>query len=191
MRDRIPWAAACAGASRAQRAGSSTRTRPSARALARRSPATQARRGEIAVSATASSACRAADDVVYGGAVKFALLDRALPNAPRDFNVLYLGSSALAARGAEARRPRATARRRVRLEPGRRRVPGLVRRRLGARERAARQAAARGRPRVLPERVLQAVGGPVLRRAAGTVGGAAQPGRHAALRPRRARGGGR
>jgi glycosyltransferase involved in cell wall biosynthesis len=35
------------------------------------------------------------DDVVYGGHVKFSLLDEALPNAPRDFNVLYLGSSSL------------------------------------------------------------------------------------------------
>ena len=37
------------------------------------------------------------DEVVYGGYVKFSLLDEALPNAPRDFNVLYLGSSALPA----------------------------------------------------------------------------------------------
>jgi glycosyltransferase involved in cell wall biosynthesis len=36
-----------------------------------------------------------ADDVVVGGAVKFQLLDRAFPNAPRDFNVLYLVSSSL------------------------------------------------------------------------------------------------
>ncbi len=35
------------------------------------------------------------DDTVFGGAVKFALLDQALPNEPRDFNVLYLGSSSL------------------------------------------------------------------------------------------------
>jgi len=35
------------------------------------------------------------DDVVYGGHVKFSLLDEVLPNAPRDFTVLYLGSSAL------------------------------------------------------------------------------------------------
>ena len=34
-------------------------------------------------------------DVVYGGAVKFQLLNRELPNAPRDFNVLYLGSSSM------------------------------------------------------------------------------------------------
>jgi glycosyltransferase involved in cell wall biosynthesis len=37
----------------------------------------------------------ATGEVVYGGAVKFQLLDQQLPNAPRDFNVLYLGSSSL------------------------------------------------------------------------------------------------
>jgi glycosyltransferase involved in cell wall biosynthesis len=36
-----------------------------------------------------------ANDVVLGGHVKFALLDSVLPNAPVDFNVLYLGSSAM------------------------------------------------------------------------------------------------
>lgn len=36
-----------------------------------------------------------ADAVVYGGAVKFNLLNTAFPNAPRDFNVLYLGSSSM------------------------------------------------------------------------------------------------
>jgi len=36
-----------------------------------------------------------ADDVVIGGAVKFLILDEQLPNAARDFNVLYLGSSSL------------------------------------------------------------------------------------------------
>ena len=34
-------------------------------------------------------------DIVFGGAVKFQLLHRDLPNAPRDFNVLYLGSSSM------------------------------------------------------------------------------------------------
>jgi glycosyltransferase involved in cell wall biosynthesis len=34
-------------------------------------------------------------DVVFGGAVKFQLLHRVLPNAPRNFNLLYLGSSSL------------------------------------------------------------------------------------------------
>jgi glycosyltransferase involved in cell wall biosynthesis len=37
----------------------------------------------------------APDDVVSGGFVKFQLLAEQLPNAPRDFNVLYLGSSSL------------------------------------------------------------------------------------------------
>jgi glycosyltransferase involved in cell wall biosynthesis len=35
------------------------------------------------------------DDVVYGGQVKFQLLAEAFPNAPRDFNVVYLGSSSI------------------------------------------------------------------------------------------------
>jgi glycosyltransferase involved in cell wall biosynthesis len=35
------------------------------------------------------------DEVVYGGLVKFQELAAVIPNAPRDFNVLYLGSSAL------------------------------------------------------------------------------------------------
>src|SRR5207237_3092245 len=35
------------------------------------------------------------DEVVYGGGVKFQLLAEALPNAPRDFNLLYLGSTTM------------------------------------------------------------------------------------------------
>jgi glycosyltransferase involved in cell wall biosynthesis len=37
------------------------------------------------------------DEIVTGGFVKFQLLAELLPNAPRDFNVLYLGSSSLPA----------------------------------------------------------------------------------------------
>jgi glycosyltransferase involved in cell wall biosynthesis len=37
----------------------------------------------------------ATDEAVFGGAVKFQLLHEHLPNAPRDFNVLYLGSSSI------------------------------------------------------------------------------------------------
>lgn len=37
----------------------------------------------------------AADEVAFGGFVKFQLLARALPNEPRRFNVLYLGSSSM------------------------------------------------------------------------------------------------
>jgi len=33
--------------------------------------------------------------LVFGGAVKFQVLHRVLPNSPRDFNVLYLGSSSM------------------------------------------------------------------------------------------------
>lgn len=35
------------------------------------------------------------DDIAYGGMVKFVLLSESLPNSPRDFNVLYLGSSSM------------------------------------------------------------------------------------------------
>jgi glycosyltransferase involved in cell wall biosynthesis len=55
---------------------------------------TPPRRGEIAVSYGVER-MPGSNDVVYGGHVKFSLLDRSLPNAPRDFNLLYLGSSAL------------------------------------------------------------------------------------------------
>ncbi len=34
-------------------------------------------------------------DVVFGGMVKFAMLAEHIPNAPRDFNLLYLGSSSM------------------------------------------------------------------------------------------------
>jgi glycosyltransferase involved in cell wall biosynthesis len=52
------------------------------------------RSGELAVSYGVER-MPGEDDVVLGGAVKFHLLHRTLPNAPRDFNVLYLGSSSL------------------------------------------------------------------------------------------------
>jgi glycosyltransferase involved in cell wall biosynthesis len=55
---------------------------------------TRPRRGEVAVS-YGGEAMPEPGDVVFGGAVKFQLLHRAFPNAPRDFNVLYLGSSSM------------------------------------------------------------------------------------------------
>jgi glycosyltransferase involved in cell wall biosynthesis len=55
---------------------------------------TPPRRGEVAVSYGVER-MPSAGDVVFGGAVKFQLLNRTLPNAPRDFNVLYLGSSSM------------------------------------------------------------------------------------------------
>jgi glycosyltransferase involved in cell wall biosynthesis len=56
--------------------------------------ATPPRRAELAVS-YGLDRMPGPDDVVYGGAVKFSLLAEALPNAPRDFNVLYLGSTSM------------------------------------------------------------------------------------------------
>jgi glycosyltransferase involved in cell wall biosynthesis len=56
--------------------------------------AARPRRGELAVSYGVER-MPGPEDVVYGGAVKFALLAEALPNAPRDFNVLYLGSTSM------------------------------------------------------------------------------------------------
>jgi glycosyltransferase involved in cell wall biosynthesis len=55
---------------------------------------TPARSGQIAVSYGAER-MPGSTDVVFGGGVKFQLLHRELANAPRDFNVLYLGSSSM------------------------------------------------------------------------------------------------
>jgi glycosyltransferase involved in cell wall biosynthesis len=56
--------------------------------------ATPPRRGEVAVS-YGIERMPGRDDVVFGGAVKVQLLDGEHPNSPRDFNVLYLGSSSM------------------------------------------------------------------------------------------------
>jgi glycosyltransferase involved in cell wall biosynthesis len=56
--------------------------------------ATPARTGEVAVS-YGLDRMPGPDDVVIGGAVKFLELDEHLPNAQRDFNLLYLGSSSV------------------------------------------------------------------------------------------------
>ena len=93
MRDRVPWGLR-APVRRARNALALRRALARQRARWEEIAGTQARRGEIAVSYGVER-MPGADDVVYGGHVKFALLDRSLPNAPRDFNVLYLGSSAL------------------------------------------------------------------------------------------------
>lgn len=63
---------------------------PRWRAIARTPP----RAHEVAVSFGVER-MPGADEVVSGGFVKFALLTEELPNAPRDFNVLYLGSSSM------------------------------------------------------------------------------------------------
>ena len=66
------------------------RERPRLREIAHTAP----RRGEIAVSYGVDE-MPGDGDVVFGGAVKFLLLHRTFPNTPRDFNVLYLGSSSM------------------------------------------------------------------------------------------------
>jgi glycosyltransferase involved in cell wall biosynthesis len=93
MRDRVPWVVR--GRVRRIRnafAATSTvlRQLPRWRAIA----ATSARRDGLAVS-YGRERMPGPEDVVIGGHVKFALLNEELPNAPRDFNVLYLGSTAL------------------------------------------------------------------------------------------------
>jgi glycosyltransferase involved in cell wall biosynthesis len=89
----VPWALR-APVRRARNAAAAAfltaRQRARWRAIAETSPT----RARVAVS-YGSEDMPSASDVVYGGAVKFTLLNRELPNAPRDFNVLYLGSSSM------------------------------------------------------------------------------------------------
>lgn len=93
MRNRVPWVVR-APVRRARNAIALRRALTRQRTRWEEIAATPPRRPEIAVSYGVERMPRA-DDIVYGGHVKFSLLDRSLPNAPRDFNVLYLGSSAL------------------------------------------------------------------------------------------------
>ena len=126
-------------------------------------------------------ACPAADDVVIGGAREVPAPARALPNAPRDFNVLYLGSSSMPRDGAVLAR---LARRRgaafVWNQNGVA-YPGWYGEGYELVNRPRARAPPPRRPRLLPDRVLQARRRPLLRRARGALGGAPEPGRHHAL----------
>lgn len=93
MRDRIPWAVR-APVRRARNALALRRALSRQRARWEEIAAAAPRADGVAVSYGVEHV-PSLDDVVYGGHVKFSLLNEALPNAPRDFNVLYLGSSAL------------------------------------------------------------------------------------------------
>jgi len=93
MRDRIPWAVR-EPVRRARNAVARRRAISRQRSRWEEIAATPPRDDEIAVSYGLEQ-MPSPEDVVYGGHVKFSLLDEVLPNAPRDFNVLYLGSSAL------------------------------------------------------------------------------------------------
>jgi glycosyltransferase involved in cell wall biosynthesis len=93
VRDHIPWQVRrpvrrARNAATLARAIVGQRSRWSA--IARSEP----RHGGLAVS-YGHDEMPSGGNVVFGGAVKFQLLHRVLPNAPRDFNVLYLGSSSL------------------------------------------------------------------------------------------------
>jgi glycosyltransferase involved in cell wall biosynthesis len=93
MSRRIPWAVR--GPVRRTRnafaqARLAARALPRWREIARTAP----RPDRLAVSYGAER-MPGPDAVVAGGSVKFSLLADELPNAPRDFNVLYLGSSSM------------------------------------------------------------------------------------------------
>jgi glycosyltransferase involved in cell wall biosynthesis len=93
MRDRVPWAVR--GPVRRTRNAVAqlrlaARELPRWRAIARTPP----RRDGLAVSYGVER-MPGPDAVVAGGKVKFSVLAEELPNAPHDFNVLYLGSSSM------------------------------------------------------------------------------------------------
>lgn len=93
IRERVPWPLR-APVRRARNALSAARVVRRQRERWRAIAATPPRRDGIAVSYGVDD-MPAASDVVFGGAVKFGLLHRTFPNARRDFNVLYLGSSSM------------------------------------------------------------------------------------------------
>jgi glycosyltransferase involved in cell wall biosynthesis len=93
MRERIPWPVR-APVRRARNELALRRAISRQRARWEQIAATPPRRNELAVSYGVEH-MPSPGDVVIGGHVKFSVLNEALPNAPRDFNVLYLGSSAL------------------------------------------------------------------------------------------------
>jgi glycosyltransferase involved in cell wall biosynthesis len=93
VNDRIPWQVR-RPVRRARNAATLARLIARQRSRWSAIARSEARRGSLAVSYGLDE-MPSGGDVVFGGAVKFQLLHRVLPNAPRDFNVLYLGSSSL------------------------------------------------------------------------------------------------
>lgn len=93
LRERVPWALR-GPVRRVRNAVAATilalRQQDRWRAIASATP----RHGDAAISYGVEQ-MPAESEVVYGGAVKFQVLHREFPNAPRDFNVLYLGSSSM------------------------------------------------------------------------------------------------
>ena len=93
MSVRIPWRLR-RPVRRARNAAARTRLALRERARRREIAATPPRADGVAVFYGVDR-MPAAGEVVFGGAVKFHTLHRRLPNAPRDFNVLYLGSTSM------------------------------------------------------------------------------------------------
>jgi glycosyltransferase involved in cell wall biosynthesis len=93
VNDRIPWPVR-RPVRRARNAATLARLIARQRSRWSAIARSEARRGSLAVSYGVDE-MPSGGNVVFGGAVKFQLLHRVLPNAPRDFNVLYLGSSSL------------------------------------------------------------------------------------------------
>ena len=93
VRRRVPWAIR-APVRRVRNSGSAAVATARQWRRWRAILATAPRPGECAVSYGLESMPDESEPV-FGGAVKFQLLNRAFPNAPRDFNVLYLGSSSM------------------------------------------------------------------------------------------------
>jgi glycosyltransferase involved in cell wall biosynthesis len=93
IREHVPWRLR-APVRRARNAVAAARLIARQRARWRAIAETSSRRDALAVS-YGSERMPGPDETVFGGAVKFQLMHRSLPNAPRDFNVLYLGSSSL------------------------------------------------------------------------------------------------
>ena len=92
-RDRVPWllrGSVRRARNELARLRLAQRDRPRRREIARTPP----RSDGLAVSYGVER-MPGPDEIVGGGWVKFALLAEELPNAPRDFNVLYLGSSSM------------------------------------------------------------------------------------------------
>ena len=121
---------------------------------------------------------------VAGGTAKLQKLAERWPNRPTDFSLLYLGTTYLPR---DLRPLLWLARRRRdadRRQPGRGCLSGLGRRPNGRAQRPAPRGRAGGRPRRLPERVLEALLRPLPGRARGHVG---DPPERRRRRPLRAR----
>ena len=134
-------------------------------------------RGEIAVF-YGHRKLPAPGDPVEGGMVKFQRLQTTFPNRPRDFNLLYLGSSSLPSDEQEVIRLAERRRAPVVVNQNGVAYPGWAGERTDEMNERLRAVLVRTGARRLPERVLQARRRPLSRRAARQLGDPAQRRRH-------------